>query len=292
MIFTGLVAALVATGCDKGDAASKDAASKAKPNAPAKVDDPAIAAEPEPEPDEPGELVEALEPADSAAPIGTDAPADTVLAGPPSAGPGFTIGPAAKIDNDGSELAEIEVTEPLRNGKVTVRLAQHYETDGEDTSIWHLHARVEFEGVDAGAQLNHTRPSQVEFFERILVSSREIAKLDDGRWLVDVWLSGGAGEDSYSTDTAHSVLLIDPSKPSAAVIWTGLESSNTDGGGACVHDSHHEFAVVGDALVVSKVETTIADKAIMDELGWSAEECKATPKARAKVARIPLTKTP
>jgi hypothetical protein len=280
MLLTALAALVLIPACTKGEGESK-----AKPDGPAKVDAP----EPVDAPTEPVEPTP-VELADPAGLIVTDNPGEEVLAGPPKAGAGFTVGPAAKREHDGTEIAEVEVTAPLRNGKVAVYVAQHVETEGEDTSIWHLHARVEFEGVDAGAQLNHSRATTVDYAERVLVTSREIAKLDDGRWLVGTWLSGGAGEDSYSTQTDHSVLLIDPSYPGAAVIWTGSESTLSDGGGACMSDSHHEFVVEGDTLVVTKVESTIADAEMMEEMGWAAEDCRVKPKARAKVARIALTK--
>jgi hypothetical protein len=291
LLLTAVAALVLIPACTKGEG-EQAAASKTKPNRPAKVDEPARAAEPE-SAGETGEAAEPAKPVELNAPtalVETDSPADNVLSGPPHAGDGFTVGAAVKIEDDGSEEVEIEVTEPLRNGNVVVRVAQHVETDAEDMSIWHLHARVEFDGVDAGAQLNHRRATTVDYAERVLVSSREIAKLDDGRGLVGTWLSGGAGEDSYSTRTDHSVLLIDPSRPSAAVIWTGSESTLSDGGGACSSDSHHEFALEGDALVVTRVESTIADAERMEEMGWAPEDCKAKPKARAKVARIALTK--
>ena len=276
-----LAVLVVAPACDKAD---NKPASEAKPNAPAKpVEEPAAieatAAPADPEPPSDTAGVEPTPPDDSTA----VAPSAT-----PVAGAGFSVGAPANIADDGTKVGEVEVGEPLANGGVRVIVRQGYETDGEDTSIWHLHTRVEFDGVDAAAQLNHQRATKVEFAERVFVSAREIAKLPDGRWLVDTALSGAAGEDSISSDTDHSVVLIDPAKRTAAVVWTGVDSSLSDGGGACETDLHHEFKLVDDTLVVTKVSSTVGDAEIMEELGWSAEECEVKPKARAELARVPL----
>lgn len=270
------VVLLAMSGCDKG----KDTAGKAKQDEPAKpatpepkVDGDASKSEPAPEP---------------ATPEPATPEAATPEASAVTAGTGFVVGAAQPINDDLDGMLAVDPTKPLEHAGAAVSVGSHAELDGENNTTFYLRARVEFDGVDASAGLNHERKLDVDFAERVYLEVIEIAKLPDGRWLVDARVITAAGEDSISGATDHSVILVDPGKRSAATIWTGADTGSSDGGGACVTETRHGFAVDGEELVVSKTELTEFDAEMAAEMGWSADDCKAKPKATTELARVAL----
>lgn len=258
---------LVASGCDK----KKEEPVKDKA-------EPAKAATPEPKA-EPGKV-------DPGTPDPKTEPATPEPAAASTAGAGFTVGAAPAVTDGLENMIEEEAT-PLTNAGATVTATAHGVAADLDVELF-LRARVEFAGVDASAGLNHERKAEEAAFERVFVHQSEIAKLPDGRWLVDVRVTSAAGEDWLSATTDHSVILVDPSKHSAALVWSGSDSSESQMG-VCVTDSSHSFVVAGDDLVVSKTEGTEFDAELAADFDMPADDCEVKAKTTSEVAKVSLT---
>ena len=122
-----------------------------------------------------------------------------------------------------------------------------------------------------------------------LFSANWIAKLDDGRWLVSAQLACRAGEDYFSADNEHTLIVVDPPARTAKVLWTGSDSGS-NAMGVCVESSVHAFEVGGDALIIRKTEVTELDTEAAKELEAAAEGCVAKPETTTEVERISLAR--
>ena len=254
-------------GCDK----------KAEPAKDKDTDEAAKAATPEPTP-APGKVEPGTAEPKPVEP--TPEPAAASIAGA-----GFTIGAAPAVTDALEGMVESENTS-LTNAGATVIASAHGVAGDLDVELF-VRARVEFAGVDASAGLDHERKASEAPVERVFVSQSEVAKLPDGRWIVDVMVTSAAGEDVMSASTDHSLILVDASKHSAALIWSGLDTSQSEMG-VCMTDASHSFAVAGDELVVSKTESTEFDAELAAEYGMDADGCEVKAKATSEVAKVSL----
>src|SRR5690606_11197494 len=119
--------------------------------------------------------------------------------------------------------------------------------------------------IEAERGLNHSRVVTGGYCEELVPEVQEVAKLDGSRWLVDAQLACRAGEDYFSADNAHTLILINGEQRSAAVLWTGADAG-TSAMGVCVSESVHSFEVSGDELIIRKTESTELDAEAAKEL--------------------------
>jgi hypothetical protein len=265
LIEIGTVLLLVAPGCKAEQPAKSDDKAKSEP---AKD----VAKEtPPPE-------------TDTAAPMEPPPPPEPQLAGP-SAGDGFELG--AKLEANAGEISIAE-NQPLSHAGATVSVSPHVvqpEPEGDQTL--HIQVRVEFEGVEAERGLNHSRVMPGSYCDELTPEVKELAKLEDGRWLIDAQLACSGGEDYMSTDNAHTVIAVDGKARSAVVLWTGADTV-TSAMGVCVSESVNNFEISGAELIIRKTEVTELDEEAAKELPDAAEDCVAKAATTTEVARIKL----
>lgn len=234
------------------------------------------------EPEAPAKPEPALPEVDTAAPPEPEPPPEPAL---PEAGEGFELGPKPEA-YAGDEVSE---SKPLQHAGATVSVTPGVippsDPDGERTV--QIQARVEFEGASVG--LNHVRTMAGSYCDQLVPEVQEIAKLDDGRWLVSAQLACRAGEDYFSADNEHTLIVVDPPARTAKVLWTGSDSGS-NAMGVCVESSVHAFEVGGDALIIRKTEVTELDTEAAKELEAAAEGCVAKPETTTEVERISLAR--
>jgi hypothetical protein len=276
LIEIGTALLLVVPGCKAEQAAKSDDKAKSeagKSEGPVKSESEKEAAK---QPPPPG--------TDTAVPPEPPPPPEPQLAGP-IAGEGFVLG--AKLEADDGEI-DIDEHQPLSHAGATVSVSPHVvkpKPEGEHTL--HIQVRVDFEGVEAERGLNHSRVVTGSYCEELVPEVQELAKFDGERWLVDAQLACRAGEDYLSADNAHTVILIDGTQRSAAVLWTGADTGSS-AMGVCVSESVHSFEVSGDELIIRKTESTELDAEAAKELPDAAEGCVAKPETTTEVARVKL----
>lgn len=278
LIEIGTVLLLVVSGCKAEQAAKSDDDAKSQP---AKSDDEAKS-----ESDSEKEAAKQPPPpeTDTAVPPEPSPPLEPQRAGP-IAGEGFVLG--AQLEADDGEIAIAEY-QPLSRGGATVSVSPHVvEPKPEGEHILHIQVRVDFDDIEAERGLNHSRVVTGSYCEELAPEVQEIAKLDGARWLIDAQLACRAGEDYFSADNAHTVILIDGEQRSAAVLWTGNDTASS-AMGVCVSESVHEFEVSGDELIVRKTEYTELNKEAAKELPDAAEGCAAKPETTSEVTRVKL----
>lgn len=276
LIEIGTVLLLVAPGCKAEQPAKSDDKAKSEPakSEPAKPEPAKDVAKETPPPE-----------TDTAAPAEPPPPPPEPQLAGPSAGDGFELG--AKLEANAGEISIAE-HQPLSHAGATVSVSPHVvqpEPEGEQTL--HIQVRVEFEGVEAERGLNHSRVMPGSYCDELTPEVKELAKLEDGRWLIDAQLACSGGEDYMSTDNAHTVIVVDGKARSAVVLWTGADTV-TSAMGVCVSESVNNFEISGAELIIRKSEVTELDEEAAKELPDAAEDCVAKAATTTEVARIKL----
>jgi hypothetical protein len=276
-----LVTVMALTACTKPTAASSSSTrEQAAPSAAPEVAEPPAAEAPASEPATP-------EPS-PAAPPEPEPPADPAALAKAAAGEGFRPGPRPKLIPHENASEESAVAS-LSHAGVTVRASAHAEPGAEEFEYTTaLQIRVEFDvlpGEDLG--LNRVAGGGDDYCDELVPFVQEIAKLDDGRWLVDAQLACRAGEDEFSARNEHNLLLIEPARPHAELLWTG-EDSGESAMGVCVSSSVTSYELVDEALVIRKTEVTSLDQELAKELPAGAEGCKPEPERTTLLTRIDL----
>jgi hypothetical protein len=201
-------------------------------------------------------------------------------------GPGFTVGPPPATN---TELADtLEPLPPIDNSGIKLLVSAQQTTVEEKVGLV-LRARVELPAVSAPNHLNHERAVEVPEYgvERLELDTNELAKLPDGRWVVDVMLILMNGEDVIVSSTEHSVILVDATNQTARLLWSGADRGTSEFG-ACITMTEHTFALVGEELVVSKSDSVEWDAEMAAEMDMSADDCTAKPKTTVEAARVKL----
>jgi hypothetical protein len=206
--------------------------------------------------------------------------------GPDAVGGGFEVGakPEAHVDKDA-----VEAKPPLRHAGATVSVSPDMALKPTGEPPLRIQVRVEFEGLGAEQGLNHVRAVAGSYCDQLVPEVQEIAKLDDGRWLLDAQLACRGGEDYFSADNAHTLIVVDSKAHTAAVLWVGADTGS-NAMGVCVASSVSDFEVSGEEVIVRKTEITELDKAEAKQFPDAAEGCVAKPKTTTEVARISLAR--
>ncbi|MFO7561405.1 MAG: hypothetical protein R6X02_02075 [Enhygromyxa sp.] len=272
---------LAAPGCGKPaeQATTSEASTKQDQAQPVAVD---TAAPPELEP--PPEV-------DTAAPPEPEPPPEAEPE-PPGlrAGEGFEIGP--KLEAREGE-SEVELADPLRFDGATVSVAADEvapDDDEDDEGQYQLSIQVRIEVADGGDPklgLNHAREVSTTPCDEVVAELQEIATLPGGRRVIDAQLACRNGEDYFSAENAHTLILVEPGAKTASVLWTGVDKGS-NAMGVCVSSILSSFELVGDELIVRRTESTELDKQAAKELPEPAEGCKPKPETTEVVERIRL----
>jgi hypothetical protein len=263
------VSLVLAGGCDKPAEPAAKIDVEVRPAEPEPLPEVDTAAPPEPEP--PPEL----EPEPSAKLQG------------PSAGEGFELGAKPKSRANRGEIAK-----PLRHGGAIVSVTPDVDDPSEDEEgeyRLHIQVRVEFDGADSTLGLNHVRAVEGRWCDVLRADLQEIARLEDGRWLVDAQLACQLGEDYFSADNAHTLILVNPAAQTAAVLWTGSDSGS-NAMDVCVSSSVSSFELLDDQLIIRRTEVTELDRQAAKELKEAAEGCKPKRETTKVAARISLAR--
>jgi hypothetical protein len=208
----------------------------------------------------------------------------------PSPGAGFELGskPEARV---GKYPPTINSIEPLHHAgaSVSVNADQSSSAEDEDNVTVKVQVRVEFEGVDGQLGHNHVRVAG-RYWDELVLGLQEIAKLDDGRWLVDAQLTSRTGEDYFWAESEHTLIVVDPKARAAAVLWTGV-GTGSNAMDVCVSFSFYSFEVRREQLIIRRTEVTTLDRENAKELTAAAEGCVAKPETTREVERISLTRS-
>lgn len=205
----------------------------------------------------------------------------------PTAGGGFEIASPA------AAATVLPQAERLGHGDAVVL------ADGEavvpelddDESVSHVKVWVGVEFAGVGSWLVHQRTLEKTSCDELVREVQEIAKLEDGRWLVDAQLACRRGEDYFSAENAHTVIAVDLTARSAEVLWTGLDEGSS-AMGVCVSFSTATFELVGDDLVIRRVTSTELDREAAKDLPEAARGCRPRPERIELLERISLVSPP
>lgn len=219
----------------------------------------------------------------SAAPTFYDEALDNKARATAAAGRGLKLGLAPKL----AVPAKDSVTWKQAGTKLTA--FAHAALEGEEPAVKvQLRLRIEFAALPAPEfGLNYVAPGSAFYCGELIPRLQEIGSLPDGRWLVDAQLNCRSGEDSFSATNEHTLLLIDPSRPHAQVLWKGVDTGS-DQAGICVSSSVTEFELEGATLRITNTSVTKLDEQQAKELPGPAEGCKPMPERTVEVARIDL----
>ena len=262
-------------GCDKPkteDKAADKAADKADVKADAKAEDKPDAKAEDKADGEADAKAEVVEPAEAAPAVDPS----TIV---PVAGEGFESGAAPSKTN-----AVADQPEPLTQAGVAVTAIGYADADAGTIA---LRVRVEFPGAKPEQGLNHTYEDSERYCDEVVPSLQAIGTVGDDRWLVDAQLACRSGEDAFTAQNEHRVLLIDLGKRSAKQIWLGYDELESYMG-ACTSSTLHSFVIAGDELVVS--ETDVVERDTTTDLDPELlEDCpEPVPEKTSELARVAL----
>ncbi len=203
-----------------------------------------------------------------------------------AAGSGLSAGPPAEYEQPERAHAK------LSHGGATVVAHAHMIPQPEFGDITQLQVRIEFAALPGDAfGLNYVGGGGDDNCDELTPAVQEIALLDDGRWLVDAQLACRAGEDYFSARNDHTLLLVDPKRPHAEVLWTGVDTGSNSMG-VCVSSSVAEFVVDAGVLRITNTEITTLDREAAERLPAAAEGCKPKRERSSELARIELVRAP
>jgi hypothetical protein len=213
-------------------------------------------------------------------------PTDLATIAAAAAGPGLSVGPPPKF-----AAPALGTARASHAGATVVAHAHLPESENFDTTSA-LQIRVEFAALpDEAHGLNYLGGGGNNSCDELRPELQEIAILDDGRWIVDAQMACRSGEDYFSATNDHSLLLIDPARPHAEVLWTGVDTGSS-AMGVCVSSSVTSFIIEGTTLRISTTEITTLDRESAEQLPAAAEGCEPKPERTQDVARIELTRAP
>ena len=200
----------------------------------------------------------------------------------PTAGAGFEIAAPPAADATVMKRAD-----RLRRGDAEVLAGGETIEPDEDERDAHVRIWVGVEFAGVGSWLVHQRTLEQTSCDELVREVQEIAELEDGRWLVDAQLACRRGEDYFSAENAHTVVAVDPTTHSAAVLWAGLDTGSS-AMGVCVSWSTVTFEVVGDELVIRRSSGTDLDREAAKELPEAARGCRRQAERTKLVERVSL----
>lgn len=240
---------------------------------------------------EPARAVEREPDVANASPPEPPPPVDARLESPElRAGEGFEIGPPLKARRGTSW---VQAAAPLRYDAATVSVASdQVQSDDNDESRLSVHVRIEFDDdndVDPKLGLNSRRDVTSDRCDEINTELQDLAKLTDGRWLVDAQMACRSGADYFEAENVHTLILIEPSAKTASVLWTGVDAGS-NAMDVCVSMSLHSFEVVGDEVIVRRTAFTVLDKQAAKHTPGAAQGCKPKRETVEVVARIRLAR--
>lgn len=200
-----------------------------------------------------------------------------------AAGRGLKLGPAPKLAAPTTD----SVTWKRAGTKLTA--FAHAPLEGDEHPVKaQLRLRIEFAALPAPEfGLNYVAGGGALYCGELIPMLKEVGALPDGRWLIDAQLNCRSGEDSFSATNEHTLLLIDPSRPHAQVLWKGLDTGS-DEAGICVSSSVTEFELEGETLRVTNTRVTTLNEQRAKQLPGPAEGCKPMPERTVEVARFDL----
>jgi hypothetical protein len=237
------------------------------------------------EPEPAAALVTTPEPATAPPPASPvpDPPKATTVTDEPGL---LTVGPTPEFTTPEHASTSLE------HDGVTVHAHARWSAHDELSAVSKLQVRIEFGGASGDASgLNYLGGGGDNSCDELIPELQELATLDDGRWLVDAQMTCRSGEDYFSASNDHTLLLIDPKRRHAEILWTGVDTGS-NAMGVCVSSSVTSFILEGTTLRISKTEVTTLDREAAEQLPGAAEGCEPKPEHTQELARIELARTP